>query len=35
MPSHVDLIFSSVEKEPGSLLGDYKSFTSKKLQNLI
>lgn len=35
MPSHVHLIFSSAEKEPGSLLGDYKSFTSKKLQNLI
>jgi len=35
MPSHVHLIFRAVNSNPGDLLRDFKSFTSKKLQALI
>lgn len=35
MPNHVHLIFSAKDKNPGDLLRDLKSFTSKKIQKLI
>ncbi len=35
MPSHVHLIFKAKENNPGSLMRDLKTFTSKKLQQQI
>ena len=35
MPSHIHLIFSSLENEPGKVLGNLKTFTSKALQKEI
>ena len=35
MPSHIHLIFEAKENNPGDLLRDLKTFTSKKLQQLI
>ena len=35
MPSHVHLIFSSLDNKPGSILGHCKTFTSKALQKEI
>ncbi len=35
MPSHVHLIFRAKDKNPGDLLRDFKTFTSKKIQGLI
>ena len=35
MPSHVHLIFRAKENNPGDLIKDLKTFTSKKLQRLI
>ena len=35
MPSHVHLIFRGKENNPGDLLRDFKTFTSKKIQGLI
>jgi len=35
MPSHVHLIFRANENNPGKLLGSFKTFTSKKLQQII
>ena len=35
MPSHVHLIFGSLENEPGKILGNLKTFTSKVLQKEI
>ena len=35
MPSHIHLIFRAKENNPGDLLRDLKTFTSKKIQQLI
>lgn len=35
MPSHVHLIFKDKNNKPGKILGEFKTFTSKELQNLI
>ena len=35
MPSHVHLIFRAKNSNPGDLLRDFKTFTSKKIQMLI
>lgn len=35
MPSHVHLIFRAQENNPGDLLRDLKTFTSKKIQELL
>lgn len=35
MPSHVHLIFSAKHHNPGDILRDFKTHTSKKLQKLI
>lgn len=35
MPNHVHLIFRAKENNPGDLLRDLKTFTSKKIQKLI
>ncbi len=35
MPSHVHLIFRAKENNPGDLLRDFKTFTSKKIQKLM
>jgi len=35
MPSHVHLIFRAQNNNPGDLLRDVKTFTSKKIQGLI
>lgn len=35
MPSHIHLIFRANQSNPGDLLRDFKTFTSKKLQNQI
>ncbi|MCF6352670.1 MAG: transposase [Cyclobacteriaceae bacterium] len=35
MPSHVHLIFRAKHNNPGDLLRDFKTFTSKKIQALI
>lgn len=35
MPSHVHLIYRAQENNPGDLIRDFKTFTSKKLQSLI
>jgi REP element-mobilizing transposase RayT len=35
MPSHVHLIFRSQENEPGKILGNLKTFTSKALQKEV
>ncbi|MEM9327348.1 MAG: transposase [Bacteroidota bacterium] len=35
MPSHVHLVFRAANGNPGDLLRDLKTFTSKKLQSLI
>ena len=35
MPSHVHLIFRAKNANPGDLLRDFKTFTSKKIQNQI
>jgi REP element-mobilizing transposase RayT len=35
MPSHVHLIFRAKENNPGDVLRSLKTFTSKKLQDLI
>ncbi len=35
MPSHVHLVFGSLESQPGKLLGELKTFTSKALQKEI
>lgn len=35
MPSHIHLIFEARENNPGDLMRDFKTFTSKKLQKSI
>jgi len=35
MPSHVHLIFRAKNKNPGDILRDFKTFTSKQLQGQI
>ena len=35
MPNHVNLIFRAKENNPGDLLRDLKTFTSKKIQQMI
>jgi len=35
MPSHVHLVFRAKEYNPGVLLKEFKTFTSKKIQNVI
>ena len=35
MPSHLHLIFAAKDNNPGDLMRDLKTFTSKKLQNTI
>lgn len=35
MPSHIHLIFRAKENNPGDLLRDLKTFTSKKIQKMI
>src|SRR5690606_31947338 len=35
MPSHVHLIFRAKNNNPGDIIRDYKTFTSKKLQKEI
>ncbi len=35
MPSHVHLIFSAKDNNPSDLLRDFKTFTSKKIRELI
>jgi len=35
MPSHVHLVFRSLNQKPEELIGGFKSFTSRKLINLI
>ena len=35
MPSHVHLIFRAEENNPGDLIRDLKTFSSKKIQGLI
>ncbi len=35
MPSHIHLIFRAKNENPGDLLRDFKTYTSKKLQNQI
>ena len=35
MPSHVHLIYRAKENNPGKILGEFKSYTSKKLQEMI
>ncbi len=35
MPSHIHLIFRAKNNNPGDLLRDFKTHTSKKIQNLI
>ena len=35
MTNHVHLIFRASKENPGDILRDFKTFTSKKLQNLI
>lgn len=35
MPSHVHLIFGALENNPGTILGHFKTFTSKSLQKQI
>ena len=35
MPSHIHLVFSAKNKNPGDLLRDFKTYTSKKIQRQI
>lgn len=35
MPSHMHMIFSDKNANPGKLLGEFKTFTSKKIHKLI
>jgi REP element-mobilizing transposase RayT len=35
MPSHIHLIFSDTQSNPGKLLGEFKTYTSKKVQAAI
>jgi REP element-mobilizing transposase RayT len=35
MPSHIHLIFAASNSNPGDVLRDFKTFTSKQLQKLI
>jgi len=35
MPSHIHLVFRAKENNPGDLLRDLKTFTSKKIQKMI
>ena len=35
MPSHVHLIFRAEDKNPGEILRDFKTFTSKKVQKQV
>jgi len=35
MPSHIHLVFRAMENNPGDLLRDLKTFTSKKIQKMI
>ncbi|MEQ9309263.1 MAG: transposase, partial [Cyclobacteriaceae bacterium] len=35
MPSHVHLIFRAKNSNPGDLLRDFKTFTSKRMQSMI
>ena len=35
MPSHVHLIFRAKENNPGDLLRDFKTYTSKRIQSMI
>lgn len=35
MPSHVHLIYRAKDKNPGDILGNFKTFTSKRMQELI
>lgn len=35
MPSHMHLIFTAADKQPGELIRSFKTFTSKKIQTAI